>query len=79
MTQGQLVNWLEGRGWKRDDFGNFRLTVTVKEKTSTFRIKFQTSGIRYERKEIGGWKRMITQDYEKLSVTSEGKLKGLLQ
>lgn len=73
MTRNDLRAWLATRpGWKQDMYGNFKDAEGVK------RWKLKALVVRYEVKSMGGtWLAIRSGYYGKLSITPEGKLKGM--
>lgn len=78
MTKEELISWLEAQGYKKDSWGNY-----LKEKDSKYRFKLSSHSVRlekfhrdsYDNKKI--WHRLQGNYYSNLSITEEGKLKGM--
>jgi len=87
MTKTEFINWALSRGWTEDKFGHLQKTVPfntsdTSSESEQYRFKLSSTHVRYEKK-IGvairqtEWLRIRSGYFKDLSISSDGKLKGL--
>jgi hypothetical protein len=65
---------LKSSGWVEDRWGNFKKTVSVKDKSEDFRVKFQKTSIRYEVK-CHGWLNLASDYYKNVKICDKEDVK----
>ncbi len=78
MTKQEFENWVISKGYSKDKFGHYQKTS---DKGTVTRFKMQANSVRYERQAMivdhNEWLRSASGYYKNLSITPEGKLKGM--
>jgi hypothetical protein len=84
MTRADLEAWLTERGWTKDKFGHFRRRAEVHpaQNGDEYRYKLGRLAVRREvrcKHNDGSksWVRLRSGYYKDISITPEGKLKGM--
>ena len=84
MTRDELKAWLIEQGYQEDRFGHFKKTMPRKDggEKAVYRYKLNAYSARYEtqcRHSDGSasWIRLRSGYYKNLSITEDGKLKGM--
>ena len=72
MTKQEFIDWSKSKGWKQDTWGHLKI-----KNNPNLRLKIQKTSVRYERIVGGMWIKKGSNYYKNLSITEEGKLKGL--
>lgn len=73
MTRDEIIDWGLEHGWKEDKQGNLRRESDGK----LFRLKFGKKKVRGEIRVDDRWIRQGSGYYKNMSISEEGKLKGI--
>lgn len=82
MTKQELINWLESKGYHKDNYGHYQKTFEA----TKFRMKLQDISARYEKqitltgyngKPKHEWIRIRSAYYKDLSINDKGQLSGM--
>ena len=88
MTKEEFIKWAQKRGWTLDRFGHLqKTTADSKGNYHKARFKLQPTSVRYEIQVVHPateyspksteWFRLRSGYYKDLSISPEGKLRGL--
>ena len=77
MTREEVANWAIGKGWKRGTRPSPRLLFYKNEGEDQYRLVISKLSVRYEVKLHDRWMRLYSGYLKGLSISDEGKLKGL--
>jgi hypothetical protein len=86
MTIEQLKAWFVSRGYSQDKYGHYQKTLTIGDKSNTYRYKIQDISIRkevqitvnsYNNTPVHEWVRLASGYISKLSINDKNQLVGL--
>ncbi len=78
MTRQELIQWAVGRGWTMDRWGHLQKQEgSDTGQPKKYRLKLSRIAVRYEVHTSAGWVRLRSGYLSNISITPDGKLKGM--
>jgi len=77
MKLTEFKKWAKSKGWQEDNYGHLHKETDGRK----YRFKIGSTSVRYERQALihdqYEWLQIASGYYKSLSITEDGKLKGL--